>query len=670
MDTRFRHRCRLRVTTVVLVALACLLSAPSYASVNVTTLEDGDPLGTHVTWLEDASGELNLEQIETMTREGKFQTSETEIPTFGYSQSAYWFHLQLLNDSNHAVKRLFQVGYALLDNVNLFTQCGELRTDFESGDTLNFASRPVQHRTFLFPVELAPNTVCNFWLRVETTSSMQVPMALWETVALFEADQVKMASIMVMGGVLGIMAIYNLFILFSVRRRVYFYYVGFVSSALFLIMALSGTTFQFFWPNSPWLADHSLSLFIPATGYFATMFTLEFLSLNPGQTRYRVWPNRILRGLALTFLILAVAGLFIPYYMVIKPILICALAGICVAVVFGTQAWREGAREGFFYTISWFAFLVGAAAMVLAKFGILPTSFFTDNAMPIGSGLQVALLSFALADQLKTMERAKAQAERHAGELQQNLSAALESKLYIFSSVAHELNNPLNYMSLSSESIRRVAENLGSHITAIFDGVEKTQEVREVEAAFAHEFGKHKSSLANLQIGVQKVATVVSEMRGLTRVDGDSWHPISLMESLEHAIERLHDALDPERINATPTHYSLNGCADYSCRVNPYLVVHAVRLVLLDAFDPSRIGNPEKIEFHAAEHVEGVKLEVRVTHSSKEPESTQEEREPVRVARQLLSEIGGRLDMRHHSSEVALDVYELELDFRSPDFAL
>ena len=77
---------------------------------------------------------------------------------------------------------------------------------------------------------------------------MQIPVALWDPIALFEDDQGKVAAIMGLGGVLGIMAVYNLLILFSVRRKVYFYYVGFVLSILCVILALNGTSFQFFGP--------------------------------------------------------------------------------------------------------------------------------------------------------------------------------------------------------------------------------------------------------------------------------------------------------------------------------------------------------------------------------------------------------------------------------------
>ncbi|MBT6433878.1 MAG: hypothetical protein HOK28_12335, partial [Deltaproteobacteria bacterium] len=166
--------------------------------------------------------------------------------------------------------------------------------------------------------------------------------------------------------------------------------------------------------------------------------------------------------------------------------------------------------------------------------------------------------------------------------------------------------------------------------------------------------------------GVRKVAEVISEMRGLTGVDGDSWYPITLAESLEQAIERLHDALDPGRIDDTPFAYELNGCEDFSCRVNPYLVVHAFRLVLLDAFDPAKKDRPRSVEIIANDNVDGIELMIRVNQSGRDGLMNVAEEESVRIARQLIAQIGGELTKDQASPEQPVASYKLKLDFKAP----
>jgi hypothetical protein len=159
-------------------------------------------------------------------------------------------------------------------------------------------------------------------------------------------------------------------------------------------------------------------------------------------------------------------------------------------------------------------------------------------------------------------------------------------------------------------------------------------------------------------------------MRGLTGVDGDSWYPISLSESLEQAMNRLQDALDPERITKTSINYELNGCAGYACRVNPYLVVHAFRLVLLDAFDPSRKDTPSIIDIKASDIDDGIQLSIGVNQAGRGLTPEVKEGEPIRVAKQLLAQTGGTLIKERATESNPVDLYRLDVDFKAPENSL
>lgn len=660
------------VPRLVLASLVIFLFFPLLAQASALRLSevvDGAPLGRSITFFDDADNLWSIDDARKSVASNEFSESQNETLAFGYTDSSYWFHLLVLNDTREPQTRFFQVGYPLLDRVDLYSDCDGSVSQFKTGDHLEFDERPISHRTFLFPLEMAPGQKCDLFLKVQTTSAMQVPIAIWDPIRLFEEDQTNIAAIMGLGGVLGIMAVYNLLILFSVRRRVYFYYVGFVLSILFVVLALNGASFQFFWPGSTWLADHSVGFLIPCTGFFVTRFTIEYLSMGATGRADRA-SYRYLKLVSNVLLVMAFLTLFVSYAETIRPILLVEFVTAILCVTVGGLNWRAGSREAMLYMVSWLVFLVGALAIILAKLGLVATTAFTENGLALGTGLQVALLSFALADQLKAMERAKTKAERKAGELQQNLNAELESKLYLFSSVAHELNNPLNYISLGSDGLKSSALNLTGQVESIFVGVEKTPEVQQVSDAFSAEFGAHAQSLQNLQTGVRKVAEVISEMRGLTGVDGDSWYPITLSESLEQAIERLHDALDPGRIDATPFAYQLNGCEDFSCRVNPYLVVHAFRLVLLDAFDPSKKDRPTSVEVVAQEKSDGVDVKIIVNQTGRDGLHVDEEQEPVRIARQLIAQIGGELRKEQATPEKPVDHYHLKLDFKASESSI
>ena len=70
--------------------------------------------------------------------------------------------------------------------------------------------------------------------------------------------------------------------------------------------------------------------------------------------------------------------------------------------------------------------LLGGAILALNKFNIIPRNHFTENAVQLGSAIEVILLSFALADRLnlEKAERYNAQQQALAHERTANLAQA------------------------------------------------------------------------------------------------------------------------------------------------------------------------------------------------------------------------------------------------------
>ncbi len=56
------------------------------------------------------------------------------------------------------------------------------------------------------------------------------------------------------------------------------------------------------------------------------------------------------------------------------------------------------------YLAAWTIFVVGSLVNILKNVGALPTNAFTVNAHQVGSAIEFVLLSFALADRIKTLQ--------------------------------------------------------------------------------------------------------------------------------------------------------------------------------------------------------------------------------------------------------------------------
>src|SRR5690606_3764620 len=95
---------------------------------------------------------------------------------------------------------------------------------FSLGDNLPFDQRPVRHHNFVIPLQPNGGERQTLLLRVATQTSVQIPLHLWPREAFFERQSTYLLGQGLYFGVILVMAVYNLFIFFTVRHSSYIFY--------------------------------------------------------------------------------------------------------------------------------------------------------------------------------------------------------------------------------------------------------------------------------------------------------------------------------------------------------------------------------------------------------------------------------------------------------------
>jgi len=366
-------------------------------------------LNDHVEYIIDPLGERNAEQL---LLENHWLSHNKETLSFGYTSDTYWFRFKINNNSADNKSHLFEISYPVLDDIQIFVHDKNLKLirKIHLGDKMPFYERQVQHRNFLVPLEIAANESQMWMVRVKTSSAMQVPMAIWKERVFFTTDQAKIMSMGLYYGIMLIMILYNLVVYFSVREKSYLFYVFYVASMAGFLASLQGLNFQYVWPMATSWNDSSIVVMLAGVVVFASLFTRDFLALKGGhKTLYNLFGLAIFFAAAIMILVN-----FLPYYLLIKALIGLAFLVIFLVTYTGILRWSQGFSPARFFSIAWSSILLGGAILALNKFNIIPRNYFTENAVQLGSAIEVILLSFALADRLNQEKRERYEAQVQA----------------------------------------------------------------------------------------------------------------------------------------------------------------------------------------------------------------------------------------------------------------
>jgi diguanylate cyclase (GGDEF)-like protein len=400
--------------------LLIISTASALESVEVGDLNQGYSLNDHVEYIIDVEGEFSPEQLIQPNK--KWNVHDKETLSFGYSSSVYWFRFNVTNSSVGDVSHLLEIAYPVLDDIKIwvYDEHRQLLEQIHLGDKIPFAQREIQHRNFVVPLAISKKQTQVWLIRIETSSAMQLPMTIWPEREFFIKDQSRLMGLGLYYGIMLIMALYNLFVFFSVRENNYLYYVFYVASMAGFLASLQGLSFQYIWPTATSWNDSAIIVMLSGVVFFTSIFTRNFMALAEH--------NKILNNLfGLVIFSSAITALsvnLIPYYLLIKALIGLAVLAISLVIYTGVLRWNQGFNAARYFTIAWSSMLLGGVILALNKFNIVPRNGFTENAVQLGSAIEIILLSFALADRLNQEKRDRYEAQIQALNLERIASSA------------------------------------------------------------------------------------------------------------------------------------------------------------------------------------------------------------------------------------------------------
>jgi two-component system, sensor histidine kinase LadS len=425
--------------------LLCLCPFTSAARpvLELDTATDSLQLTRCVTFMHDASGKLSLADAMRAERRDDFKPLDTTA--LGFHEGAFWFHALIVNRRTDEPRWLLVQRYALSDQLDVFVRHPDGHVDhFAGGDRRRFESRSVSYRHPNFWLTLPHGKPVELYVRIQSTSSMQVPLWLHTPAAFAKHSRDTQLGIGIYYGILLALLFYNFALWISLRDATYFWYVLHIGAFGLVLFTLNGLGFEYLWPHSPGFAQLAVPLFICLGQIGMQQFARVFLELR------RRWPtgDRIGVWMIAFFVALAFAAFWLPIAISTQLASAFVFLSIVWIAIAGAVMTRRGYKPARLFLLAWAMLLLGSGMFAAIAFGLLPKTFVTEYGVQVGSALEMLLLSIAIGYRYSAL---RSENERIVREAKMHLEHKVELR-------TAELRSALEQLGVAHARLRETSQ--------------------------------------------------------------------------------------------------------------------------------------------------------------------------------------------------------------------
>jgi two-component system, NtrC family, sensor kinase len=521
--------------------LFVLLARPIFAQIEYTNPSVNKAINNQLYFLEDSKNVLTLKDV---VKSQDFKAVGKGVHNFGITNSAIWFKMSVKN-LTEIENLILQVNQPIIDRIELYTKnpaTGKYNV-VSMGEYNPFWLRKYQTPEYLFDVLIPKGITMDFYLKVMCSENMQVPVSIGTRISTLNKSVMSHLASGIYFGIMIVMILYNLFIYATLKDRTYVLYSIYIVFILFTQTSLQGYTFQLIWPNSPWLAIHSPFLLPSLVGIIGLEFVKQFLKVRERLPFYFKLSFFFWLPYAVS-LLLGFTGNF-QWSFRIMEITASAVSVYMLLIAFLT--YRKGYSEARFFLLGWFVFLLGICIYVMKDFEILPYNNFTRYTMHFGSAVEVILLSFALADRINILKREKEQSQAEALSISQQNQKLIKEQNIVLEQKVHERTNELE---MANEELTATLNQLKDAQTQLVDS-EKMASLGQLTAGIAHEINNPINFvLANikpLRMDVNELLELINKYEYL-RIEEDKLKQFQIIDTYKKKIDLDYMIKEIEKI--------------------------------------------------------------------------------------------------------------------------
>ncbi|WP_028670081.1 sensor domain-containing diguanylate cyclase [Saccharospirillum impatiens] len=371
------------------------------------------------------------------------------VLNFSFDPSAYWVRFTLHNPTDTNIRLILDVAQPLQDYIDAWLLDGNKSTvqSWQTGDRRPASDRPFLYRAFAFPISIAPDQQIQFIARFDSHDGLYdaLPLALMSQGSFFMQKDREALWFGFYYGAITILLLYNLFVGIATRERDFLLYSLYLSCFLLWNLAFRGYLALGPLANAPILNNIATAFFGGSIFITLIIFTRRFLALNTRMPR----TSRCLLFLAMAMLIPVVLST-LDYYafafqLIIPAAMITMLTVLAVAIYLSWQ----GLRTARIYLLAWVLLIASAFAYYGRVLSLVPSTWLTENALNIGSLIELLVLSLAMADRIRSLKLERIENQSYLFERERGMNQELKEQVAIKTRELKQLANRFEQDSIT-----------------------------------------------------------------------------------------------------------------------------------------------------------------------------------------------------------------------------
>jgi two-component system NtrC family sensor kinase len=575
----------MKIKNFCLLLSVFLIAFLNSASAQQPIVFKGDNIiiGKNIAVLEDTSNKL---AIGAVRQSAKFIELHNTVPNLQLSKSVFWLRFIIKNESL-SDRIMLNLEYPTLDVCEFYYPVNGAYQSEHLSDKDVFSKRKYKHQDFIFDIIAPRGSIATYYLKVQSGEEMVLPIMLGTPQKIAES---KLTSDMLWGcliGILLVMMLYNLFVFISTKDISYLYYVSYTLFIGLTQTTLSGYTYRFIFPNAPALFNQCIIIFPALAGISLLTFARSFLGIKE-RMPVMGYVFKVVIGFYVVAIILRLLGYTLISYRAIDISALCLTISIYIAVI--TLSIR-GYRPAKFFVLAWTMFLVGLVLFVLRNLGVLGYNNLTNYTMQVGTAFEVTLLSLALADRINVFkaEKEKSQeetvnalkeneriireqnivlelkVEERTHELNESLEGLKQAQSQLVESekmaslgqltagIAHEINNPINFVTSNINPLKRdfdiildaiaMVESLSQSEASVAEKKKQIEDYKE-EIDFDYLVIEVRHLIKGIYEGASRTAEIVKGLKIFSRLDEYDLKQTDLNEGLDSTLVIANNLLN------------------------------------------------------------------------------------------------------------------------------